>query len=218
MVSEPTACIVLNQPSLEKFTPAVQPGGTLVVNTSLCTGRATRTDITVVPVPATDLAVELGNVRFANMIALGALLAVVPVVKVESILEVLPKVMGEDKARYIPINREALSRGMEEGRAGCWPVADHRSPDSRGSGGCSGAHRSPQVIGQHGHELGVGRLAPHVVHRRAEEPLQVVDVGPPQATSIAWRMSVPPGWAGCRAVGRYAGRVPWSSRRSSCWC
>jgi 2-oxoglutarate ferredoxin oxidoreductase subunit gamma len=122
MVSEPTACIVLNQPSLEKFTPAVQPGGTLVVNTSLCTGRATRTDITVVPVPATDLAVELGNVRFANMIALGALLAVVPVVKVESILEVLPKVMGEDKARYIPINREALSRGMEEARrvlAGC---------------------------------------------------------------------------------------------------
>lgn len=116
MVTEPTACIVMNQPSLEKFEPHVRPGGTLVVNTSLCTSHPTRTDITVVEVAASDLAVQLGSVKFANMVALGALLAVQPVVEIESILKALTKVLGEDKARFIPINREALQTGVEAAR------------------------------------------------------------------------------------------------------
>jgi 2-oxoglutarate ferredoxin oxidoreductase subunit gamma len=116
LVTEPTACIVMNQPSLEKFERAVQPGGVLVVNTSLCTTRATRTDITVIDVPATDMAVELGNGKFANMVALGALLAAAPMVETESVLKALTKVLGEDKARFIPANRHALQKGMEAAR------------------------------------------------------------------------------------------------------
>lgn len=113
LVTEPTACIVMNQPSLEKFERTVKPGGVLVVNTSLCTGTVTRTDITVVPVDASEIAVELGSVRFANMVVLGALLAVLPAVEMESILKALTKVMGEDKARFVPINRTALHKGSE---------------------------------------------------------------------------------------------------------
>jgi len=118
LVSEPTACIVMNQPSLEKFESHVRPGGVLVVNTSLCTAHPTRSDITVVEVAASDLAVQLGSVKFANMVALGALLAVQPMVEVDSILKALTKVMGEDKARFIPINREALQTGIEAARQG----------------------------------------------------------------------------------------------------
>ncbi|HEY3364820.1 MAG TPA: 2-oxoacid:acceptor oxidoreductase family protein [Symbiobacteriaceae bacterium] len=113
LVTEPTACIVMNHPSLEKFESAVQPGGVLVVNTSLCTKAATRKDITVVPVAATDIAVELGSVKFANMVALGALLAALPVVETESVLKAMLKVMGKDKERFIPVNRNALNRGLE---------------------------------------------------------------------------------------------------------
>lgn len=116
LVTEPTGCIVMNQPSLEKFEHTVQPGGVLVVNTSLCTSQATRSDITVVPVAASDIAIELGSVKFANMIALGAMLAVLPAVETESVLKALTKVMGEDKARFVPINRTALQRGMEAAR------------------------------------------------------------------------------------------------------
>jgi 2-oxoglutarate ferredoxin oxidoreductase subunit gamma len=117
LVSEPNACIVMNQPSLEKFERMVQPGGVLVVNTSMCNSRATRTDITVVEVPATDIAVQLGSHKFANMVALGALLAVRPVVDSEMVLKAMLKVMGEDKARFIPANREAIRRGMEAAQA-----------------------------------------------------------------------------------------------------
>lgn len=117
LVTEPTLCIVMNQPSLEKFEHTVQPGGVLVVNTSLCDKRATRTDITVIDVAATDTAIELGSQKFANMVALGALLGAQPVVDIEMVLKAMLKVMGEDKARFIPANRSALQRGMEAAKA-----------------------------------------------------------------------------------------------------
>jgi len=117
LVTEPTHCIVMNQPSLEKFEAHVQPGGILVVNTSLCEKRATRTDITVVNVAATDIAIELGNHRFANMVALGALLGAAPMVDVEMVLKAMVKVLGEDKARFVPANRKAIQRGMDAAQA-----------------------------------------------------------------------------------------------------
>jgi 2-oxoglutarate ferredoxin oxidoreductase subunit gamma len=118
LVTEPNACIVMNGPSLEKFEKDVQPGGLLVVNTSMCGDRrATRTDITVVDVAATDVAVELGSAKFANMVALGALLGALPVVDVEMVLKAMLKVMGEDKARFIPANREAIKRGIAAAEA-----------------------------------------------------------------------------------------------------
>ncbi|HLN62762.1 MAG TPA: 2-oxoacid:acceptor oxidoreductase family protein [Symbiobacteriaceae bacterium] len=117
LVTEPTACIVMNQPSLEKFESAVQPGGVLVINTSLCNTRATRTDITVINVPATDIAISLGSAKFANMVALGALLAARPMVDTEMVLKAMIKVMGEDKARFVPVNREAIKKGIEAAQA-----------------------------------------------------------------------------------------------------
>lgn len=116
LVTEPTACIVMNQPSLDKFESTVQPGGVLVINTSLCDKPATRSDITIVSLAATEIAAELGSPKFANMVALGALIAAVPVVEPETVLKAMIKVMGEDKVRFVPVNREAIHRGMEYGR------------------------------------------------------------------------------------------------------
>lgn len=116
LVTEPTACIVMNQPSLEKFESSVKPGGVLVINTSLCEKAATRTDITVISLPATEIATELGSPKFANMVALGALIAAVPVVEPETVLKAMIKVMGEDKVRFVPVNRQAIHRGMEHAR------------------------------------------------------------------------------------------------------
>lgn len=114
LVTEPSACIVMNQPSLEKFERAVLPGGLLVINTSLCEKEATRNDLTVIALPVTDLAIALGNAKFANMVALGALLSALPVVDPETVLKAMVKVMGADKERFVPINREAIRLGMRE--------------------------------------------------------------------------------------------------------
>jgi len=117
LVTEPDCCIVMNLPSAEKFEHAVQPGGILVVNTSLCDRIPTRTDIAVVPVAATEIAIELGSAKFANMVALGALLGAIPLVEIETVLTAMIKVMGRDKERFVPVNRQALVRGMDVARA-----------------------------------------------------------------------------------------------------
>lgn len=113
LVTEPTACIVMNLPSMDKFESALQPGGVLVINTSLVDKKATRRDITVIDLPATDIAAELGSPKFANMVALGALIAAVPLVEPETVLKAMVKVLGADKERFVPVNRKALHRGME---------------------------------------------------------------------------------------------------------
>ena len=92
LVSAPATALVMNHPSLTKFEPRIKPGGLLVVNTSLMLAPPTRTDIEIAPIAATETADELGAIQAANMVMLGAYLARRPVVKPETIVEVLRRV------------------------------------------------------------------------------------------------------------------------------
>ena len=47
------------------------------------------------------------------MIMLGAYLGVSGTVEVDSVLEAFKKVFGERKAKFIPLNRSALEKGIE---------------------------------------------------------------------------------------------------------
>jgi len=111
IIYHPSNCIALNPPSMEKYEPLVKPGGYLVVNTSLVRERSQRKDITVVEVPANDLANELGSTRIANMVLLGALLAVNPIVKIESVKQALDEHVPEHRRHIIEPNKLALDRG-----------------------------------------------------------------------------------------------------------
>lgn len=115
VVSHPNSLIVLNMPSLNKFEDAVLPGGTLVVNTSLVNREPNRKDIKVIRVPATEIATSVGDIRAANMVALGAFLEAKQVVSKESIIETLKKIF-ETKPHIISINEEAFNRGCEIAR------------------------------------------------------------------------------------------------------
>lgn len=117
VVVEPTAAIVMNIPSFRKFVKAVQPGGALVLNSSLVPDEDTRGDIEVYRVPANDEARELGSDRVANMICLGALLGAREIVKVETVVRALPKVLSQRHHDLIPLNEKALWRGFELARS-----------------------------------------------------------------------------------------------------
>lgn len=111
VVVEASTVLVLNGPSLDKFEGNVVPNGKLFINSSLITKKATRDDIDVYYVPANDIANELGNNRVANMVMLGAFIEAAKPVEMESVYEAFLKVFGENKARLLPINKEALERG-----------------------------------------------------------------------------------------------------------
>ena len=90
----------------------MEKGGALIINSSLIDRKAERSDINAYYVPANDIAQELGNSRVANMIMLGAYIAVTKIVTPESIMEALKETFGERRARLLPINETALRRGM----------------------------------------------------------------------------------------------------------
>lgn len=110
-VTEATAALILNRPSLDKYEKDVVPGGALLINSSLIDKKATRTDIKVHYIPANDIANELGTGKIANMVMLGAYLAVSGAAKQDTIMEIITEIFGEKKASVIPVNKEALVRG-----------------------------------------------------------------------------------------------------------
>ncbi|KAB2952517.1 2-oxoacid:ferredoxin oxidoreductase subunit gamma [Heliorestis acidaminivorans] len=114
IVYEPTVAIVLNQPSLEKFAPKVVPGGLLMINSSLVNGQSDRTDIRQIGLKANDLANEIGDSKVANMVILGSLIGLTGIISMESILESLRKVLPPHRHKLIPMNQQALEKGMEQ--------------------------------------------------------------------------------------------------------
>lgn len=108
-----TTAIVMNLPSLVKFESDVVKGGRILVNSSLIDQKVSRDDVKAYYIPANEIASEIGNAKAANMVMLGAYLALVAPVSVESIIEAFKKVFGEKKEHLIPLNQEALRRGAE---------------------------------------------------------------------------------------------------------
>ena len=113
VVTEPDVAIIMNKPSLISFEKAVKPGGVLLYNTSLIDQAPTRTDIRVVGVACNDIATELGNARVANMVMLGAYCQAAGHIALESIEDAMRHKLGAKKAHLMPINRQALDKGVE---------------------------------------------------------------------------------------------------------
>lgn len=105
--------VVLNQQSLDKFESKVKPGGILIYDSYGINRVPERTDISVYRVAAMDATFEMQNAKAFNMLVLGALLKVTPIVAVESVVEGLKKTLPERHHGLLPMNEKALRRGME---------------------------------------------------------------------------------------------------------
>jgi len=116
IVRRPFSAIVFNIPSMEAYEPAIKPGGVLIINSSLINLSSERDDITVLYLPATEMATDMGNARVANMILLGAWSAVTGVVTPDQLAQALTDHLPENKQKTVPINRDALHRGAEAAR------------------------------------------------------------------------------------------------------
>lgn len=108
----PSSAIVMNLPSMEAYELLIKPGGILVVNSSLVDTTSTRDDITVLYVPSSRMAAEMGNIRFANMILLGAWAEASGVVTPEQLAQALADHLPQNKQRFVQSNQEALRRGV----------------------------------------------------------------------------------------------------------
>lgn len=114
VVGRPRAAIVMNLPSLIKYEPVILPKGFLMMNTSLIDLKeASRTDIEIFPVPVNEIAIENGNPKLANMVALGAFIEKTKLVRMDSLFESLGKVLDERYHHLIPSNTKAIEIGAK---------------------------------------------------------------------------------------------------------
>jgi 2-oxoglutarate ferredoxin oxidoreductase subunit gamma len=105
--------IILNQQSLDKFEESIKPGGTLLYDTNGITKHPTRKDIKIYKVEAAKEAVHMGSAKTFNMLVLGAYLKVKPIVSIDNVVEGLKKSLPERHHKLIPMNVDAIKRGME---------------------------------------------------------------------------------------------------------
>jgi len=109
-VGEPSALVALEHTALDRHGSTVRPGGLVVLNSSLATEPLTRDDVRVIPVPATEMADELGNAHVANTIMLGAYVAASQTVALESLAEAIREQLAS-RPHLIDVNMQALRQG-----------------------------------------------------------------------------------------------------------
>ena len=111
LIRHPSTAMVLNNPSMEKYEPLVEEDGVLVYNSSLISRSPQRSDIRCVAVPANDIATEMGNVKMANVVMLGALVTETKVLPLEAVVQALRDHLPESKKMLLEPNIQALRRG-----------------------------------------------------------------------------------------------------------
>ena len=104
--------VAMNRPSLEKFAPVVKPKGVVVINSSLIPICAGRDDVDELLVPANDIAKDLGSVKVANIVALGAFVARSKIIEFETIRNCVKETFSS-REKLIPINIAALDAGKK---------------------------------------------------------------------------------------------------------
>lgn len=108
-----SSAIIMNLPSLLKFKNSVEPGGLLLVNSSLIDRQVERSDLHVYYINADDYAAICGNKQAANIVMLGAYVTLAEPVNIYSVLQVLPKVFGDRPDQFWTLNSDALHLGAE---------------------------------------------------------------------------------------------------------
>ncbi|MBO5704281.1 MAG: 2-oxoacid:acceptor oxidoreductase family protein [Bacteroidaceae bacterium] len=113
ILSQYDTAILLNQPSVDKFESKVKPGGTLIYDSFGILNPPTRKDINIYSISAMETAAEMKMMKCFNMMILGGFLKKHPIVSMESVMKALRKTLPERHHHLLPVNEEAILKGME---------------------------------------------------------------------------------------------------------
>ncbi len=113
IISKPDVLVALNRPSLEKFVDAVLPGGVIIYDSSLIEVEIKRDDVTVVPIPAKQIADDMGSGSLGNMVMLGAYAKHTDALSLEDIAESIKAHIPPKKMALAEKNIEMITKGYE---------------------------------------------------------------------------------------------------------
>jgi len=109
-ISQADTLIILNNPSLVKFKDKLKNMGLLILNSSLAKSESSG-KICLYQFPFTDIAIKLGNIKVANMVALGCYLGARKTLEINDVLQVFKIMAPAGNLRILEINEQALAEG-----------------------------------------------------------------------------------------------------------
>jgi 2-oxoglutarate ferredoxin oxidoreductase subunit gamma len=112
VVRYPKVAMVFNSPSFDKYATLVKEGGLLIINSSLISSQCNRKDIAIESLPASDIATELGNMKMANMVMLGALVRRTNIVSLDTVKNQLELHLSSRQRKWLEPNKKALDEGF----------------------------------------------------------------------------------------------------------
>ncbi len=104
-INKADSLIIMNEPSLHHFKNRLKEKGLLVLNSSLAK------DAKEPGYPFTGVALKLGNLKVANMVALGSYLVLKNTLSRSTISKVIKKMAPKDKPELVEINQKAFIAG-----------------------------------------------------------------------------------------------------------
>jgi 2-oxoglutarate ferredoxin oxidoreductase subunit gamma len=113
LVTQPTALIVMNTPSYDKFLASVKPHGYLLSDSTLVTTQDKRNDIEIDSIAATALASENHLDGFSNIILLGRALKKLQFSSFAIAEKAVEKCVPKSKAHLLGLNLNALKIGFD---------------------------------------------------------------------------------------------------------
>ena len=112
IATKPDVLIAMNDPSYRKFKDRVKSNGIIMINSSLIKGSGDRDDIKECAIPVNDMAIQIGNPKAANLVMLGAYIALTNILAAEDIKEMIKKTLGS-KADLLEANLNAFDAGFD---------------------------------------------------------------------------------------------------------
>jgi 2-oxoglutarate ferredoxin oxidoreductase subunit gamma len=112
LVTIPDSALVMNPDSLPLCEAILKEGGLLLINSTLVKDEPGRKDIRPIKLELNALAEKIGNVRFANMVALGAMAKLTGALALAEAEGILKNFFTPDKHKFIPMNLEAIKAGF----------------------------------------------------------------------------------------------------------
>ena len=113
LVRNPDIVLALNLPSVDKYESLVPEGGVMVANSSLVNREIERKNITSLLIPANELAEDIGMSRLANMIMVGAMVALKPILSLDAVKKALEEHIPERHQKTLPMNFQAMDKGFD---------------------------------------------------------------------------------------------------------
>lgn len=113
IISSPDVVVAMSAPAFSKFEDTVKEGGTLIYDSYLIQNECKRNDINILPVPATKIALDICDPKFANVVMLGVIMSTLGIPTLESMTKAINDMLPKNKQHLLELEMQALFSGMK---------------------------------------------------------------------------------------------------------